>query len=318
MRTRWYHPTDDAALMQLERQCPRGDPTPFVHYRRRFIDRAASFRDYCVLLVENDEGAIVACAAAAIKETVSKRQPVRLAYIFDVRVAPPYRRVGMAFTLLTGLEQELLTTFGCDGAYAHIVGTNRPSLRLFDALGYERRRQIRLLSYLPYPLIQEPPLPHIRRHEVPNQRYAEWFHPQDLWVDDAAPSLAKYGFELWDSHDHCASISLYNQNDLFQQVPSDAPWPTEAEMAKRAHHWRLFHPHGDSKILESLFATLRDVAVSENINRLSILIDSESPIPAFFYADTQTQREYVVVTNSYSHRWDGTFGKELYCDPREL
>jgi ribosomal protein S18 acetylase RimI-like enzyme len=320
MRTRWYTEDDDPALMHLERQCPRGEPSPFVHYRRRFVDRAAIFKEYCLLLVEEDSE-IIACAAAAIKDTHIKRQPVRLAYIFDVRVAPKMRRQGLAFTLLTHLEQELLTTFQCDGAYAHIVATNQPSIRLFDALGYHRRRQLRLLSYLPYPLIDHPPLPHSRSTSPRGDVFSARYGQHDVWVNDAACSLQPYGFEEWlheGTGGRNAAICLYRQSQLFQQIPADVPWPSANEMARRGQHWRLFHPFGDTKTLEHLFATVRDTAVSANINRLSLLADAEDPIPTFFYAEAQGQREYVVMSNSYSHRWDGTFGKYFYCDTREL
>jgi ribosomal protein S18 acetylase RimI-like enzyme len=319
MRTRWYTEDDDPALMLLERQCPRGDPSPFVHYRRRFVDRAAIFREYCLLLVE-EAGEIIACAAAALKDTHIKNQPVRLAYIFDVRVAPKMRRQGLAFTLLTHLEQELLTTFHCDGAYAHIVATNQASIRLFDTLGYQRRRQLRLLTYQPYPLIEHPPLPYFRSTTPRGDTYTGWYGHHDAWVNDTACSLIPYGFEEWrcERSGSNASLSLYRQSQLFQQVPADAPWPSPDEMARRGQHWRIFHPHGDSATMEHLFATIRDGAVSENINRLSLLADAEDPIPAFFYAEAQTQREYVVMTSSYSHRWDGMFGKYFYCDTREL
>lgn len=319
MRTRWYTEADDAALMELERQCPRGDPFPFVHYRRRFVDRAAIFGDYCLLLVE-EAGEIIACAAAAIKDTHIKNQPIRVAYIFDVRVVPKMRRQGLAFTLLTHLEQELLTTFQCDGAYAHIVATNQPSIRLFDALGYQRRRQLRLLSYLPYPLIEPLPLACLRSANPRGDVYARRYGYHDIWVNDVACSLIPYGFEEWRSKSAAgkASLSLYRQSQLFQQIPADAPWPSAEEMARRGQHWRLFHPFGDSAALEELFAAIRDGAVSENINRLSLLADAEDPIPTFFYTEAQSQREYVVMTTSYSHRWDGTFGRYFYCDTREL
>jgi ribosomal protein S18 acetylase RimI-like enzyme len=315
MRTRWYTAADDPALMRLEQQCPRGHPNAFVHYRRRFVDRAAIFREHALLLAE-EGGEIIACAAAALKDTHVKQQPLRLAYIFDVRVAPQMRRQGLAFTLLTHLEQELLTTFHCDGAYAHIVATNLPSIRLFDALGYHRRRQLRLLTYSPLPLIEQAPVRHQRTTTPRSNAYEAWYGQHDVWVDDVACSLEPYGFEEWRSGND--SIALYRQSQLFQQVPADAPMPTAAEMARRGQHWRVFHPHGSAAGLQPLFATLRDSAVSENINRLSLVSDAEDPIPSFFYSEAQSQREYVVMSNTYTHRWDGTFGKYFYCDTREL
>ena len=320
MRTRWYTEADDPALMHLERQCPRGEPSPFVHYRKRFIDRAAIFNQYCLLLVE-EASEVMACAAAVIKDTRVRGQPVRLAYIFDVRVAPKMRRQGLAFTLLTHLEQELLTNFHCDGAYAHIVATNQASVRLFEALGYHRRRQLRLLTYSPYPLLNTQTLRYWRSSVPRGDLYAARYGTYDGWVNDAACALQPFGFEEWQygsSRNSNSSLCLYRQSQLFQQIPADAPWPTAEEMAQRGQHWRVFHPFGTPETLAQLFAALRDAAVSANVNRISFLADAEEPIPTFFYAESQTQREYVVMTSSYSHRWDGTFGRTFYCDTREL
>lgn len=315
MKIRQYTEADEAALIALERQCPRGAPEPFVHYRPRFAGRAALFSEYVLLLIEAKEAAI-AVAAAGIKETQIRGEAFRLAYIFDVRVAPHMRRQGLASVLVESVEEELVAR-GCDGAYAHIVATNRASLNLFAGLGYQRRRQLRYLTYQPMPLFLDDPMAVIRRPE-PSQILYSKYATYDLFIDDVASSLRPYDFECWKSQDKQASISLYDQSLIFQQYPAYAPWPTPVEIARRGGHWRLFHPQGDPAILEKLFATIRDQAVSENINKLSMLVDAEEPIPTFFFAETSTQREYVIVTHTFTPRWNGMFGPRLYCDSREL
>jgi GNAT superfamily N-acetyltransferase len=305
--------------MALERQCPRGEPRPFVHYRRRFADRAALFSEHFVLLIEAKEEAI-AVASIGIKKTDVKGNALRVAYIFDVRVAPHRRRQGLASVLLESIEEELIE-LGCDGAYAHIVSTNKASLRLFVGLGYQRRRQMRYLTYQPFPLMMDEPvsltrlsLAQSRQHkaELNPQKYAHY----DLF-DASVPNLVTaYDFEHWQSPS--ASLNLFDQNQVFQQYPADLPWPTPREVRRRGGHWRIFHPEGDAKALEALFKTMRDQAIVEKINKISMLVDAEEPIPSFFFAETSSQRTYIIVTHSFTSRWDGGFGKLVYCDPREL
>ncbi len=315
MKIRRYTNADDAALIALERQCPRGTPEPFVHYRPRFAGRACLFRSYFLLLIEI-QGKIVAVAAAGVKDTQVEGKPLRLAYIFDVRVSPSVRRQGLASILLKAVQDELLE-MECDGAYAHIVATNRASLTLFGRMGYQRRRQLRYLTYQPMPLFLDDPIPVIR-HAAPSEQSASIYTAYDLFVDDVATSVVPYDFERWSSHDNQASISLYDQSLIFQQYPAYEPWPTPAEVSRRGGHWRLFHPEGDPKTLSSLFATIRDQAVSENINKLSMLVDVEEPMPSFFFAETSAQREYVVVTCALKASWNGFFGARFYSDSREL
>lgn len=315
MKIRRYTKADDAALIALERQCPRGTPEPFVHYRPCFAGRASLFRNYFLLLIEI-QGEIVAVAAAGIKDTQVKGKALRIAYIFDVRVAPRMRRQGLASILLEAVHDELLE-MDCDGAYAHIVATNRGSLTLFGRMGYQRRRQLRYLTYQPMPLFLDDPIP-VVRHATPLELASSIYSSYDLFVDDVATSLISCDFERWHTHDKEASISLYDQSLIFQQYPAYEPWPTPAEISRRGGHWRLFHPEGDAKILGSLFATIRDQAVSENINKLSMLVDVEEPMPSFFFAETSAQREYVVVTCAFKASWNGFFGARFYSDSREL
>lgn len=316
MKIRAYTADDDAALMALERQCPRGAPTPFVHFRHRFAERAEIFGQWRLLVIEA-RGALVAAAAAAIKATQVRGEPRPLGYIFDVRVAPDYRRHGLAKTLIEHLEADLLAA-GCVGAYAHIVATNRPSTTLFATLGYERSRQIRYLTFPPTPLLVEAPVRIVRRPTPCLDEIRRHYGDHDLFVDDVAAAVAPYGLEQWQAMGAGASLCLYDQSRIFFQTPADAPWPTAAQVARRGRHWRLFHLLGSHEALHDLFITLRDEAVSARVDTLSLIVDTHEPMPPFIYTEAATQREYLVYSRAFGLAWDGTFGAALYCDPREL
>lgn len=315
MIIRPYRPPDDEALMALERLCPRGAPHAFVHYRRRFVDRAALFNEHLVLVVEGDGGEIVAAVASGIKETHAGGQPLRLGYLFDVRVAPAARRQGLALTLLRALEEALVAQ-GCDGAYAHVVSSNLPSVRLFATLGYEQRRPLHFLSFEPAPAAEgAAPL----RDLPPLAGEALGPYPSyDLFVRDVAAAVRPYGLERWAREAGAASLSLFDQSQLFQQVPADAPWPTPEEIARRGSHWRLFHPLGAPDALAALLATLRARAAAAQVSQLSLLVDPGSALAPCFHEQATAVREYTVMTRPFHAGWDGTIHSPFYCDPREL
>src|SRR5215472_8604456 len=103
MRIRPYRPADDAALMAIEYRSPRGASDPFVHYRRRFIDRAALFADCQLFVLELGER-VAGCVGIALKFTQVSREPVTLGYIFDLRVDADLRRQGFGKVLLRYVE----------------------------------------------------------------------------------------------------------------------------------------------------------------------------------------------------------------------
>src|SRR5579863_3753866 len=134
MRIRPYRPADDTELMAIEYRSPRGASDPFVHYRRRFADRAALFAD-CRLFVLEIDGRVAGCVAIALKSTQVSRESVMLGYIFDLRVDVDVRRQGFGKLLLRYAE-EFAYSSGAVGTYGLIVSVNLPSLRLFDQQGY--------------------------------------------------------------------------------------------------------------------------------------------------------------------------------------
>src|SRR5579859_7702778 len=133
--------------MAIEYRSPRGASDPFVHYRRRFKDRAALFSDCELLVLEHDEQ-IIGCVAVAIKSTQVARQPCVIGYVFDLRVDVAYRRQGLGTFLVQKAEENALSR-GAVGLYGLIVSVNLPSLKLFEQSDYKRIRQVMYLEYTP-------------------------------------------------------------------------------------------------------------------------------------------------------------------------
>lgn len=325
MRIRHYQDDDDPALMALERLCPRGLPEPFVHYRQRFIDRAALFADHELLVAVQDD-AIVGVAAVIVKQTCVGGVPVKLGYVFDVRTNPAHRRQGIGYALV-GAVDDYLRERGVDGAYAHIVSSNVASLKLFAKLGYTRLRQVMLLTYQPYPSFEAPDwMPrHLDDHTTDRDRVATQHGPRDLFVGDVAANVKDFGFERWSldlGDGRHAGMSVFDQSHVFQQWPADKPFPNPDEMQTRGNKsLRLFDEVGieHPQLLLTIFNMLRDLAVSDNVSKLTLLVDRMDRIPTFLYAEAVRQMDYWMVFKSLNPAWQPNWqDRPIYMDAREL
>ncbi len=311
--------------MALERMCPRGLPEPFVHYRRRFIDRAALFSDHQLLVAEHED-VIVGVTAVCVKRTHIGDDPVSLAYVFDVRTNPDVRRQGIAQVMLEAVDDYLLER-GVDGVYAHIVTSNIPSLRLFGKMGYERLRQIMLLVYQPFPAVDFPEwMPkHFEDINTDSDLIQAVHSSRDLYVPNVAERVKDFGFERWSldlGATQFAGMSLFDQSYVFQQWPADEPFPSEAEMqASGEKSLRFFNEVGihTPELLKALFDTLRDLAVTENVNKMTLLIDRMDKVPTFMFSEAHAQMDYWMVFKSLDPGWIPDWqDTPIYVDAREL
>ncbi len=325
MEIRDYHPDDDPALMRLERLSPRGLPEPFVHFRRRFIDRAALFSDHQMLVAEQD-GVVVGCVAIAVKRTHVGGRPVSLGYVFDVRTDPNVRRQGIGSRLVLEVDNYLIGR-GVDGVYALIVTPNVASLRLFNKLGYDRLRQLILLTYQPHPLIELPDyMPRQTTDHTIDHDLVEAVHSnRDMYVPNVAERVNDYGFEHWAldmGGSQFAGISLFDQSYVFQQWPEAKPFPTEEELrTSSSKSLRMFNEVGihSPHLLQAIFDILRDNAVMDTVSKISLLLDRMDRVPIFFFSEAHNQMDYWMVFKSLNPDWTPEWQDgPIYIDTREL
>ncbi len=311
--------------MALERLCPRGLPEPFVHYRRRFIDRAALFSDHQLLVAEHG-GEIVGAVAVAVKRTHIGDDPVSLGYVFDVRTNPAVRRQGIGQALVTAVDEYLMERH-VDGVYGHIEASNIPSLKLFEKKGYERVRQILLLIYQPSPMIEFPEyMPRSCDDHVVGHDIVQAVHSQrDLYVPDVAERVKNFSFQRWTvdlGSSKFAGMSLFDQSYVFQQWPAHEPFPSEEEMRRNAKRsLRLFDEVGchNPPLLQTIFDNLRDIAVTDRVSKLTLLVDRMDRIPTFLYAEAFKQMDYWMVFKALRPDWEPEWqDTPIYVDAREL
>jgi ribosomal protein S18 acetylase RimI-like enzyme len=325
MHIRYYRPDDDPALMALERLCPRGLPEPFVHYRRRFIDRAALFSDHQLLVAEH-ERRVVGVTAVGVKRTQVGGQPVSLGYVFDVRTDPQVRRQGIAQAMLSALDEYLLAR-EIDGAYAHIVASNVASLKLFANHGYQRTRQILMLMFQPFPAFDLPD--YIPRscedHTADFDLVQAVYSARDLYVPDVAERVKDYGFSRWTvdlGASQFAGMSFFDQSYVFQQWSADVPFPSEDEMQTAGtKSLRLFDEVGihNAPLLKAIFDNLRDLAVTDSVSKLTLLIDRMDRVPTFLFSEAHNQMDYWMVFKRLNPDWIPDWqDTPMYVDAREL
>lgn len=324
MHIRNYHPEDDSALMALERLCPRGLPEPFIHYRRRFIDRAALFSDHLLLVAEEGQR-IVGTVAVGVKRTHIGGTPVSLGYIFDLRTHPQYRRLGIGQALVEAVDYYLIER-EIDGVYGDIVAPNISSLRLFEKLGYERVRQLMMLEYYPFPAYEFPEwMPRQSNQPTADQDIVQAIYSgRDLYVPDVAERVQDFGFQRWtvDLGDtHFAGMSLFDQGYVFQQWPADQPFPDGNNEHYRAKSLRLFDEIGahNPALMRGIFDHLRDIAVADNVSKFTLLLDRMDRVPSFLFAEAYRQLDYWLVFKSLNPDWLPEWqDAPIYVDTRDL
>lgn len=316
---RGYYPQDDPFLMELERLSPRGEPRPFVHFRRRFIDRAMLFEEPYIFIAEKD-GVPVAVTSIAIKNTVIGGEAVRICYSFDTRVHPYYRRQGIA-NMLQEAKLHFLQTKGVHGIYALVVASNIASINMLQKVGFHKVRMILYLTYPPYPIIIPPPEEPLLYETPVSQDAIQWaFGQRDLFLPDVADTLVDFHFQRL-----CLSsgmgISVFDQSLVYQQISADEPWPSEAEILKRGRVWRIFDEVGIHypDELRAVFDTIRDLAVTSNVLKLTWIVDRADPVPGFVFEEASAQKDYWLLFQSlqmgFEPQWTNA---PIYIDARDL
>jgi hypothetical protein len=211
--------------------------------------------------------------------------------------------------------------------YGHIVASNIASLKLFAKLGYQRLRQVMMLVYQPYPLFDIPDwMPrHVEDHCADYDMIKAIHSARDLYVPDVSERVKDFGFQRWSvdmGSAHFAGMSVFDQSYVFQQWPAHLPFPSEEEMKIRGtKSLRLFDEVGihNSPLLLTIFDTLRDLAVADQVSKLTMLIDRMDRIPTFFFSEAFNQMDYWMVFKSLNPDWTPEWQDgPIYMDARDL
>ncbi len=138
-----YRQDDSEAAKALERS---GSELPnnallqlsFAHWST-FHAKACRYPHHAILVATHEPtGALVGVIAAAVKSIYFGGSLVRAAYVFDLRVARPFRRCGLGRALTVALEEKCVSALGAEYFYLSVNGTNHRARRLYTSLGWQR------------------------------------------------------------------------------------------------------------------------------------------------------------------------------------
>jgi GNAT superfamily N-acetyltransferase len=128
-----YSPRDNEEAMALDALCQQGTGLSLSFRRPWFHRRAELYGDYRILTVRarqdagQEQGQLVALAAAATKPVILFGAATRAWLAFDLRVHPAFRRMGLASLL--GDEVMAWGKARADAGYTYVMSSNRAMRR---------------------------------------------------------------------------------------------------------------------------------------------------------------------------------------------
>ncbi len=138
---------DNEALLALDRQCVVAAATPVAFDRAPdFFARSRPYAHWRTYVAESDSG-LIGVGAMALKRVLVGGRPVEAAYFYDLRVAPDYRRLGVAKAVgdaIRGYTRSLRPAVG----YSLVMEGNVASLTFVQGRGSRSLRSC-ALSLIP-------------------------------------------------------------------------------------------------------------------------------------------------------------------------
>lgn len=146
-RVREATPEDNAALLALDRQCVVPATTPVAFDRSPdFFARSRPYAHWRTYVAEGESG-LIGVGAMALKQVLVAGRPVEAAYFYDLRVAPGYRRLGVAKAVGDAIRA-YTRSLGPAIGYSLVREGNVASLTFVQGRGSRPRRSC-ALSLIP-------------------------------------------------------------------------------------------------------------------------------------------------------------------------
>jgi len=137
--------SDNGGLVELDRRCTMGEETTLAFDRSPdFFARSEPYEQHTLLVAEAGD-AVVGVGGVALKRLRVAGEQLKAAYLYDLRVDPAFRRLGVASAIgdaLRGLVKQVEADF----TYALVLEGNVPSLELVAKRGHRPVRRWRPLS----------------------------------------------------------------------------------------------------------------------------------------------------------------------------
>ena len=122
-----FSPEDERAALALEEQCVQGTSFRLKFRRPNFRARSELYENYRIICARRD-GEFIGIIAGALKDVKLHGEDVRALYVYDLRVHPAFRKMGVGKKLAAALIEELGKNADC--LYTLINGENERALGL--------------------------------------------------------------------------------------------------------------------------------------------------------------------------------------------
>ncbi len=153
-RVREAAPADNAALLALDRQCVMAAATPLVFDRSPdFFARSRPYPHWRAYVAEADQG-LIGLAAMALKPVLLGGRRVETAYLYDLRVAPAFRRLGVAKAVGDAVRAHT-RSLSPAAVYSLVMEGNVPSLAFAGSRG-SRPLRPGVLNLIPLETVPAP------------------------------------------------------------------------------------------------------------------------------------------------------------------
>lgn len=161
-----YHPDYEASLLDLERASPQGKHIRLEMLRDHFLARSEVFDEFGVFLAlsENRDLLGVIAGSAVILEWNEKCE--RVGFVYDLRVAPPFRRKGIAKSLGRHLVREYFKSQGIKRHVTTIKVSNEAAAKALQSA-------LDITHYYPFSYLTIPTGMRVRKvtHPVSESRF---------------------------------------------------------------------------------------------------------------------------------------------------
>jgi ribosomal protein S18 acetylase RimI-like enzyme len=158
-------PDDNAALLDLERQCPQGTTLRIASERTDYFFRSSLYgNDHTLVAVDQSRGRLIGVVTGAVKEVMIAGRPVSASLVYDLRVHPDYRRAfaGRHMLRAWNLMTRWAETNGSELLYGLVKSDNAEMLGV-----HRKKREYRFVGKMV--VIGRPVYRHARLRVVPRE-----------------------------------------------------------------------------------------------------------------------------------------------------
>ena len=131
--TKWrivpYQTKHEPALLRLEAAAPQGSRIRLEMLRGCFRDRSEVFDQFGIFLAVSESDDVLGVIAGSVVLLERNGIPERVGYLYDLRVARDYRRIGIARSLGAHLLREYFPSLAVDRCISTVKAENQPAIR---------------------------------------------------------------------------------------------------------------------------------------------------------------------------------------------